>query len=288
MEGNDILLNMADLFNVNNKKETNKRQGDKRKYPIDGKTWQRYSISIWRDLRKSAIEKKLKHPAIFPAELPGRLIEVLSFEDDIVLDPFLGTGATMVAAQERGRSSIGFDISQEFITITKRRLSEVKLGETVSPFKLYLDSAENIRKLIGDETIGLCITSPPYWDILNQKRTADYKDPKNYGGLEKDLGEIHDYDRFLLALKDIFSNVYDVLKPEKYCCVVLMDIRKKDKFYPFHIDTIGFMEDIGFTLDDIIIWDRGNEYNNLRPLGHPYVFRVNKIHEYILIFKKCG
>ena len=46
------------------------------------------------------------------------------------------------------------------------------------------------------------------------------------------------------------------------------------------------MQDIGFLFDDIIIWDRKQEYNNLRPLGHPSVFRTNKVHEYILIFQK--
>ena len=45
----------------------------------------------------------------------------------------------------------------------------------------------------------------------------------------------------------------------------LGDIHKHNKFYPFHIDTINFMEMIGFELDDIIIWDRKSEYNNLRP-----------------------
>jgi len=46
------------------------------------------------------------------------------------------------------------------------------------------------------------------------------------------------------------------------------------------------MQEIGFELDDIIIWDRQKEYNNMRPLGYPYVFRVNKVHEFVLIFKK--
>jgi hypothetical protein len=46
------------------------------------------------------------------------------------------------------------------------------------------------------------------------------------------------------------------------------------------------MEEINFTLNDIIIWDRQKEYNSMRPLGYPYSFIVNKIHEYILIFKK--
>ena len=65
-----------------------------------------------------------------------------------------------------------------------------------------------------------------------------------------------------------------------------MDLRKKNNFFPFHIDVANMMQQIGFIFDDIIIWDRRQEYNNLRSLGYPYVFRINKIHEFILIFQK--
>jgi hypothetical protein len=65
-----------------------------------------------------------------------------------------------------------------------------------------------------------------------------------------------------------------------------MDVRKKNRLYPLHMDLSQRLIAAGFTLDDIIIWDRRQEYNNLRPLGYPHVFRVNKVHEYILIFQK--
>ena len=65
-----------------------------------------------------------------------------------------------------------------------------------------------------------------------------------------------------------------------------MDIRKGPNLFQFHSDVIRKFETIGFTLKDIIIWDRQKEYNNMRPLGYPYSFIVNKVHEYILIFKK--
>jgi len=65
-----------------------------------------------------------------------------------------------------------------------------------------------------------------------------------------------------------------------------MDIRKKNRFYPYHADFAQRMEEIGFVFDDLIIWDRRHEYNNLRPLGYPSVFRINKVHEFILIFQK--
>jgi len=65
-----------------------------------------------------------------------------------------------------------------------------------------------------------------------------------------------------------------------------MDLRKKDKFYPLHFDTSSIAKQEGFSLEDIIIWDRQQEYNNMRPLGYPFKFIVNKIHEYLLIFRK--
>ena len=67
-----------------------------------------------------------------------------------------------------------------------------------------------------------------------------------------------------------------------------MDIRVGSDFIPFHIDVINMMKNINFLLEDIIIWDRRAEYSNLRPLGYPYVFIVNKVHEYILIFRKVN
>jgi hypothetical protein len=66
-----------------------------------------------------------------------------------------------------------------------------------------------------------------------------------------------------------------------------MDIRQGSQFFPFHMSISNMMAEVGFVLEDIIIWDRKREYSNLRPLGYPYVFIVNKVHEYILIFRKA-
>jgi hypothetical protein len=65
-----------------------------------------------------------------------------------------------------------------------------------------------------------------------------------------------------------------------------MDIRKRDRFYPFHSDLASELVRVGFEWDDLIVWDRRHEYNNLRPLGYPAVFRINKVHEYLLIMRK--
>jgi len=260
----------------------------KKTIDLDGKTWLQYSISIWSDIRKSSQENGLAHPAIFPIMLPQRLISIYSHEDDLVFDPFAGSGATLIAAKNLKRFSKGMELSDEFIKLYKQRISNLSLfDEDQYQPTIIKGDARELSKWTQKDSVQLTITSPPYWDILNQKRTADYKETRNYSDVEADLGNIKSYETFLDTLKDIFSQIYQVTKGGGYCCVVLMDLRKKNRFYPFHLDTVEFMSEIGFTLDDMIIWDRRQEYNNLRPLGYPYVFRINKVHEFILIFQKC-
>ena len=203
----------------------------------------------------------------------------------MVLDPFVGIGSTAIAAEAEGKIGIGVEISDEFAEKARQRprqLTTKSGGQRI----IHTDDAVHLSRHVAPASVDLVITSPPYWDVLLRKRTADYKETRHYGGEEKDLGKIRRYHDFLYALQRVFKQVFEALKPGKYCCVVVMDLRKKDKFYPFHADVTNYLKQLGFELDDIIIWDRRHEYNNMRPLGFPSVFRVNKAHEYILIFRK--
>jgi DNA modification methylase len=256
---------------------------------LDGKTWTRYSISIWSDLRKTPEETQLKHPAMFPLALASRAIACFTnHADRVVLDPFVGVGTTVLAARDAGKSGIGIEISSEFATIARQRLAQPPLlgaskgGDGV----IHTDDANKLSQYVQPESMDFCLTSPPYWDILLRERTADYKERRDYGDPEKDLGKIADYQQFLDALANIMRQVFVALRPGKYCLMVVMDIRKKAVFYPFHADIANAMQGVGFVYDDLIIWDRRHEYNNMRPLGYPYTFRINKAHEYILIFQK--
>ena len=259
---------------------------------LDGKTWLQYSFSIWRDIEKTNGERKLKHPAMFPTQLTSRLIQIYTKnKGEIVLDPFLGSGSTVLSAYKLGKKGIGFELSKEYVKLSKDRVRNTQLNlsqkkeDLIKP-EIYNKTIFEIPNILQENSVDLVITSPPYWDILTAKRSADRKEIRKYSDSKEDLGNISDYNEFLEKLKQGFEGVYKVLKRGKYCIVVVMDIRKKSKFYPFHIDLINKMQEIGFELDDIIIWDRQKEYNNMRPLGYPYVFRVNKVHEFILIFKK--
>ena len=263
------------------------RTGRKRANELDGKTWTKYSISIWSDIRKTEEELRLKHPAIFPVQLVTKLLECFTTkEDKFVLDPFAGVGSTVVAAERMGKTGIGIEISDEFVAIARNRLAQKPLwGSAGGNSVIHHADANDLLEFVQPESVDIVITSPPYWNILTRKRTADGKEIRHYGDAAEDLGKITEYQDFLQALKRIFALVFEALKKGKYCLVIVMDIRKGARFYPFHSDMADLMQEIGFIYDDLIIWDRRHEYNNLRPLGYPTVFRINRTHEFILIFR---
>jgi len=255
---------------------------------LDGKRWLQNSISVWGDIRKSPEELRLKHPAMFPAALAARLME--SFLPDgsqTVLDPFAGVGSTLVAAAQLGKRAVGLELSSDFVAVAVNRPDGPRAADhATSQAVIYNASATDLLQYVPENSIDMCMTSPPYWDILNQRRTADSKDVRHYGNLQHDLGTIADYGEFLSALTSIFADVLRALKPGAHCCIVVMDLRKKNRFYPFHSDLAARLQAVGYEFDDLIIWNRQSEYNNLRPLGYPAVFRVNKVHEFVVLMRK--
>jgi DNA modification methylase len=273
---------------------------------LDGRTWTRHSISVWDDIRKSKEELRLKHPALFPVELPRRLIECfLPPEGRLVLDPFCGLGSTVLAAHQLGRQGLGLDINPDYVEIARTRLHQQEeerakqaaaqpsgrspsslLPSSLPPSLVVHADAAALLDHVAPGAADMAITSPPYWDILTRRRSADGKAIRHYGEEEGDLGRLADYGEFLTALGERFSLVHQALRPGAYCVAVVMDLRKRNVFYPFHADLASELQRRGFLLDDIIIWDRRHEYNHFRPLGYPAVFRVNKAHEFVMIFQK--
>ena len=287
------IAEQGQLIPETNRKPRTRKAPSHKANDLDGKTWLRNSISIWSDISKTSEETALKHPAMFPTQLVSRLIESFTRPDQtVILDPFSGIGSTAIAAEAVGKMGTGLDISAEYIAKAKTRpplnhdLFDERRETSKGERRFFEADARDILKHVDPESVDFVVTSPPYWDILLQNRSADYKEIRNYGDSDRDLGRISDYQEFLDALGEVFSNILTVLKPGCYCCVIVMDLRKGSKFFPLHSDLATKMQDIGFLFDDLIIWDRKHEYNNLRPLGHPSVFRINKVHEYILIFQK--
>jgi modification methylase len=82
-----------------------------------------WTKSIWTMNAESA--RKVGHPAPFPEELPLRLIHLYSFKNDIILDPFIGSGTTGVAALKAERKFVGYDVSEEYVKLANKRLSKI-------------------------------------------------------------------------------------------------------------------------------------------------------------------
>ena len=83
-----------------------------------------FTKSLWNISAESA--RKIGHPAPFPIELPYRLIQLYTFKDEIVLDPFCGSGSTCLAAIKTERHYIGYDIDAKYIKLAEKRIREYK------------------------------------------------------------------------------------------------------------------------------------------------------------------
>jgi DNA modification methylase len=79
-----------------------------------------FTKSVWTFAAESA--KKIGHPAPFPIELPYRLIQLYTFEDEVVLDPFMGSGQTALAAIKAGRHFVGYELNSEYQVLANKRI----------------------------------------------------------------------------------------------------------------------------------------------------------------------
>ncbi|MDR1249212.1 MAG: site-specific DNA-methyltransferase [Treponema sp.] len=102
------------------RRERTKDEMTKRHNTITKEQFMEWTKSIWTMNAESA--KRIGHPAPFPEELPNRLIQLYSFTNDIVLDPFMGSGTTAIAAIKAKRNYIGYDINEEYIGLAEDRI----------------------------------------------------------------------------------------------------------------------------------------------------------------------
>lgn len=256
---------------------------------LNGAEWMRNSISIWRDIPKDP-DARL-HPATFPIALAEKLLDCYAADaNGLVLDPFAGSGSTLIAAANKRMPALGVDINPQYEPIFDARLKSSLNGTYVkqkSECKYKVADARELSEVVEPNSVEICITSPPYWDIMHARRSADRKNSRPYTNDTNDLGNIPAYGQFLAELGEVFKQVETALRVGGYCIVNVMDLRKKSTFYPLHQDVADTLRrDVGFNLVDIVIWDRQKEYNGMRPLGYPYKFIINKVHEYLLIFRR--
>jgi site-specific DNA-methyltransferase (adenine-specific) len=113
------------IFSKGDYKRARKKEEMKIKInTISKEQFMEWTKSIWTMNAESA--RRIGHPAPFPEELPYRLIQLFSFKNDIILDPFIGSGTTAIASLKAGRKYIGFDTQKDYIKLAEKRIDFLK------------------------------------------------------------------------------------------------------------------------------------------------------------------
>ncbi len=117
---NPVLRDIHEYILIFSKESFSRKKGV-RENSINKEEFLEWTKSIWTFPAVSA--RSIGHPAPFPIELPHRLIQMYTFVNDVVLDPFCGSGSTCIAAKNANRHYIGYDISKEYVTLAENRLN---------------------------------------------------------------------------------------------------------------------------------------------------------------------
>jgi site-specific DNA-methyltransferase (adenine-specific) len=119
---NPILRDIHEYILVFCKESFSRRRPVGRKSTISKEEFLELTKSVWTFPAESA--RKVGHPAPFPIELPHRLIQLYSFKDEIVLDPFVGSGSACIAALKAKRHYVGYDIDKNYVKLAETRIKQ--------------------------------------------------------------------------------------------------------------------------------------------------------------------
>src|SRR5947207_3197452 len=173
---------------------------------LDPKTWLKFQKSWFIHNPPPRRKDVLQHPAKFPETLAQEFIEFFTKKGQIVLDPMVGTGSTLIACLRAGRNGIGIELNSKYAQIARQTLdAEIKvLGKPASRLQVEVitGDAARIDKHVNG-TVDYVITSPPYWDMLRARGAETQKKRRTTPGLDvfysddpRDLGNVEDYDEF--------------------------------------------------------------------------------------------
>ncbi len=121
---NPVLRDVHEYILVFSKEAFNRKNLPGKTSTITKEQFLEFTKSVWTFSAESA--RKIGHPAPFPIELPYRLIQLYTFNDEVVLDPFCGSGSACIAAIKAGRHYIGYDTEEEYVRLAERRIREYK------------------------------------------------------------------------------------------------------------------------------------------------------------------
>lgn len=260
---------------------------------LPAKEWLKSQIGVWQFFYESRdIRDKNVHPATFPISLAKKVISIFTHEGELVLDPFVGSGTTLVAAQDLNRNAIGFDLQEKYITLCRDRLMSNNLFNHAQQLAVH-DDALNISSYLEPDSVSLIWTSPPYANLLNRKRkNKSRRERKNdqlhkveqYSQDPRDLGTMA-LDEYTKAMGDIFERLLPLLRRKGHCVINVPDMWWENERITIHVSLINELRRRGYELRNTIIWDRTNVVNKIGIFGYPSNYiTMGTTFEYLLDF----
>ena len=260
---------------------------------LSAKDWLKSQLGVWQFIyEKRDIRDKNLHPATFPISLAKKVIELFTHEGELVIDPFIGSGTTLVAAQDVNRNAVGFDLQEKYIKLAQSRLANQNMFNKTKQMAVQ-DDARNIHNYFDKETVSLIWTSPPYANLLNRVRknkSRKYRNNEQLGKVEqysqdeRDLG-IMSIEEYTRTMGDIYENLLPLLKPKAHCVINVPDMWWENQRITIHISLVEELRKRGYELRNIIIWDRTNIVNQIGIFGYPSNYiTMGVTFEYLLDF----
>lgn len=261
---------------------------------LTGKDWLKLTKSFLFSEKCADDKDAFKHPAPFLIKDIEKMISLFTKEGMCVLDPFMGSGTTAIAAFNIKRKSIGIDLSSKYKELALDRFQKKGMIENTDYQYIVGDSLTEIPKI---KQVDYVITSPPYHNILKNNSKGIRKDMtlkgfrsgsrigvEYYSDEENDLGNQDTYENFLQLFQKIMNNCYQKLENNKYCSIIISDFTVDKKEICVQADIVRLMLDIGFEFVGTIILLQDNK--PLYPFGYPYSFKINHMHQNIINFRK--
>lgn len=243
-----------------------------KKIPMQPENFELETNTVWAfpDRGKWATHDA-KYRGNWSPYIPRNVILRYSQEGDTVLDPFVGGGTTAVEAKLTNRNFIGFDINPAAVERSRQKCEFA--FDTTASTRIELGDAQSMP--LDEATVDLICAHPPYADIIH------YSDD-----IEGDLSLLPMKD-FLFEMGKVAQEFHRVLKKDKFCAILMGDMRKKGMVQPLAFETMRVFELAGFKMKEIII----KEQHNCKATGY---WKTNSIkfnflllaHEYLFVFKK--
>ena len=256
---------------------------------LTGKDWLLLTASFWTTEPSPMDKAAYAHPAPFLVKDVQKLVSMFTKRGMTVLDPFVGSGTTLLAAAALGRNAIGIDINDGY-----QQIAQSRLNEHPGMWQYLVGDAFEVLDGVGE--VDYVVTSPPYHNILrNTSKGIRHNNGKQYrigarDGVEyytdhdNDLGNREDYLSFIEALRNIMGKVFINLRASKYCTVIMSDFTVNKAEVCVQADIVGLMQNIGFEFCGTTVLLQ--PVKPLFPFGYPYSYKINHHHQNIMTFRK--